>query len=336
MNPNGIVSKSKINRAGDNIRSGNESPQDHKIIEEWRISHRAVLNTFQAILRTRTKGKNIIVAQRHKRKSTIYDKLMRHSGMQLSRMDDVAGCRLIFNNISDLNKFRKIFHSARFYHKRKNDIDKYNYIKKPKSSGYRGIHDVYEYDVNSIQGQELKGLYVEIQYRTKIQHSWATAVELIGFITENKPKFQQGDKKVQELLIYASEILTRAFEKLKGPVPDISNKNLVNKFLKLDKELNIMSMLKRLNTIKKTETNKKNIILIFDQENKLDVKTFNDATEAFKQLIILENEYPDKDIVFVRADSGENIRLAFKNYYSDAKDFISLVEKGSEYLLKNN
>jgi len=333
MNPSLIISKNKINKAGDNIRLGIATQEDHKIIEDWRVSHRAVLNTFQAILRMRTKGSNIIVAQRHKRKSTIYDKLSRHSGMQLSRMDDIAGCRLIFNSINDLINFRSKFHKARFHHKRKNDIDKYDYIKNPKYSGYRGIHDVYEYNVNSIKGISLKGLNVEIQYRTKIQHSWATAVELIGFITVNKPKFQQGDKKVQKLLVYASEILTRAFEKMKGPMPSINNKDLVNKFKNIDKEINIISMLKRLNTIKQTKTNKKNMILIFDQENKLEIKSFNDATEAFKQLFILEKDNPNKDIVFVRADSDESIRLAFKNYYADAKDFISQIEKGCDLLL---
>ena len=37
---------------------------------------------------------------------------------------------------------------------------------------------------------------------------------------------------------------------------------------------------------------------------------------------------PGHDIVLVRADSGEEVRLAFKNYFSDARDFIQLVENG--------
>ena len=35
-------------------------------------------------------------------------------------MDDVAGCRLIFENLNHLNSFREAFHKARFSHKRKN------------------------------------------------------------------------------------------------------------------------------------------------------------------------------------------------------------------------
>lgn len=98
-------SKSRVNRAGNNIRDGASTEADLKVLEEWRSAHRAVLNTFQAILRNRTRGLNITVAQRHKRKSTIIDKLFRYPSMRLSRMDDVAGCRLIFEDIESLYNF---------------------------------------------------------------------------------------------------------------------------------------------------------------------------------------------------------------------------------------
>lgn len=167
-------SKSRVNRAGENIRNGIATSDDLHVIDEWRAAHRGVLNTFQAILRNRTRGSTITVAQRHKRKRTIFDKLHRLPGMQLARMDDVAGCRLIFKNIKELYSFRNKFHRARFNHERRNDLDKYDYIKQPKETGYRGVHDVYEYDVNSDVGQRLAGLNVEIQYRTLVQHAWST------------------------------------------------------------------------------------------------------------------------------------------------------------------
>ena len=137
-------SKSRVNRAGDNVRVGRATAEDLKVIEEWRAAHRNVLNTFQAILRTRLRFSRAVVAQRHKRRSTIYDKLERLPDMQLARMDDVAGCRAIFKTIKELREFRLTMHKARFNHKRKNDVDKYDYIVNPKQTGYRGIHDVYE------------------------------------------------------------------------------------------------------------------------------------------------------------------------------------------------
>jgi putative GTP pyrophosphokinase len=90
-------SKSRVTRAGKHIRQGAATADGLLVIDEWRAAHRGVLNTFQAILRKRTRGTKVSVAQRHKRKMTIFDKLIRFPGMQLARMDDVAGCRLIFS-----------------------------------------------------------------------------------------------------------------------------------------------------------------------------------------------------------------------------------------------
>ena len=109
-------SKGRVNRAGAAVREGAASEEDLAVIDEWRAAHRGVLNTFQAILRNRTRDTNITVAQRHKRKRTIFDKLHRFPQMQLARMDDVAGCRLIFRRIKELYGFRDDFHRARFNH----------------------------------------------------------------------------------------------------------------------------------------------------------------------------------------------------------------------------
>jgi len=81
-------------------------------------------------------------------------------------MDDVAGCRMIFDSIPALDEFRAAFHKARFRHKRKNDKDKYNYIKDPRSTGYRGIHDIYEYTAKTDEGKPYNGLLLELQFST--------------------------------------------------------------------------------------------------------------------------------------------------------------------------
>ena len=321
-------SKSRVNKAGVKVRENAATQEDLHVIDEWRAAHRAVLNTFKAILIQRGRNKGIIFAQRHKRKRTIFDKLKRFPGMNLSRMDDVAGCRLIFKSIKELYAFREKFHQARFNHKRRNadDVNKYDYIKRPKETGYRGVHDVYEYDVNSVVGRPLTGLYVEIQYRTLVQHAWATTVEVIGFITESQPKFQQGDTRFEHAMQMASEILTRAHERMKGPLPEISDRDLVAQFLNTDKELGLLQMLRGLNAADKVVSSKRNAILIFSEGKPLEVKQYRDATDALRALFDLEKQMPDRDIVLVRADTGEEVRLAFKNYFSDARDFIQLIE----------
>lgn len=329
-------SKERVSRAGDAVRNGNPTDEDLEVINVWRAAHRPVLNTFQAILRNRTHGKNIIVAQRHKRRSTIFDKLMRLPGMRLARMDDVAGCRLIFQTAEELYAFRKTLHAAHFKHQRKNEPDKYDYIKHPKETGYRGVHDVYAYDVNSKHGEPYKGLLIELQYRTIHQHAWATAVEVVGLITEAQPKFQKGDKRYEEAMSYASEIIARVYEDSNSCHADLAPEEVVQRFLEYDKELGLMRLLRALNTTDKEVTEKRNMILIFDTEGKLeDLETvsFRDATDALRELFRLEKEKPGKDIVLVRADKSEDVRIAFKNYFSDAKEFIELVEHGCNKLV---
>lgn len=242
-------------------------------------------------------------------------------------MDDIAGCRLIFESIQELYTFREAFHKARFKHKRKNDPDKYDYIRNPKSTGYRGIHDVYSYDVNSKNGELHKGLLVEIQYRTLVQHAWATAVEVIGFITENQPKFQQGDKRYEHCMALASEILARFYEQSSGPFEHKSNSELLNEFKALDNELHLVRNLTGLNSTESEATSNRNTILIFKPNSELETISFKETSDALKELFKLEKENPNLDVVLVKADTSEEIRTAFRNYFSDAKDFVRLLNE---------
>lgn len=335
MNEAGITtypggSKSRVSKAGAAVRAGRETPEDLEVINAWRAAHKAVLNTFQAILRNRTRETDTVVAQRHKRKQTIFEKLRRYPKMELHRMDDVAGCRLIFPDVVSMRRFREALHKARFRHKRRNDVDKYDYTKHPKDTGYRGIHDVYEYDVNSEVGQVAKGLLIEIQYRTAVQHAWATAVEVIGFITSSQPKFQQGDKRYETVMLYASEIVARAHEGLTSFLAGEPDQDVLRRFAELDNELGLLALLRGLNAADSVVSANRNVILIFGE--KLEVRSFASATEAIQALFELEKANPGKDIVLVRADTSEDVRNAFRNYFSDAREFIGLIETGCRVL----
>jgi hypothetical protein len=173
---------------------------------------------------------------------------------------------------------------------------------------------------------------VEIQYRTAVQHAWATAVEVIGFITESQPKFQKGDDRYEQAMALASEILARAYENLLGPFPDKSDVDVVKEFLAANSELKLLDMLRGLNASDTVSSEKRNSILIFHESNKLEVRSYKNATEALAALFELEKEMPGKDIVLVKADTTEEVRFAFKNYFSDAKDFIIMVEGGCQKL----
>ncbi|KRT57685.1 hypothetical protein Ga0076813_12045, partial [endosymbiont of Ridgeia piscesae] len=165
-----------------------------------------------------------------------------------------------------------------------------------------------------------------IQYRTEIQHAWATAVEVIGFITSSQPKFKKGDTRYQQAMALSSEIIARVHEKHNGPYPNTDGKVLVSRFLKLDDELNLINTLSGLNEVDAEVSSRKNVILIISPEGELETKTYRSATDAIRDLFELENNYPGHDIVLVKADTPEDVRFAFKNYFSDTRDFVQLLE----------
>lgn len=53
-------------------------------------------------------------------------------------MQDIAGVRVILNDLKELRLLESKLRSHNFKHELKNDKD---YINNPKESGYRGIHD---------------------------------------------------------------------------------------------------------------------------------------------------------------------------------------------------
>lgn len=323
--------RKQVSKAGERIAAKTATYADLATLENWRASHAWVINTFQVNLRRRSRGTDIVVGTRLKRRATIVNKLRRFPNMQLGRMHDIAGCRIIFPDIHSLTTFRQDLHRARFAHKRRSmEEEKWNYINHPKPDGYRGIHDVYEYESRSYMGQPWKGLLIEIQYRTLLQHSWATAVEVAGLLTHNNPKFGQGQPEFVEFFAVSSELLARQFEGMTSCYPDQSIDQLRERLHALEDDTRILQLFRKVNS-KVTNINfKMNNILIFpivseDDENKSDLEiiSFSSVAAAIDRYNALEKEREgEADIVLVRADNFENLRIAFRNYFADTTEFV--------------
>lgn len=148
--------------------------------------------------------------------------------MDLTGMNDIAGCRLIFNSIEELFSYRNDFNNKRkndkrFY--RCNDENKYDFITSPRDTGYRGIHDIYK-EISCDNNIQAK---IEIQYRTLAQHSWATALEIWDETHKKGAKFGLEDPLIQKLFSLYSELLWRFY--------DNAEKQVLNKFDISDEEL---------------------------------------------------------------------------------------------------
>ncbi len=338
------ASKKKVSRAAEKIRNSltNGSPiplDEEQIVENWRASHVHILNSWQATLRNRIGGKDIVFAQRLKRRNTIYDKLKRQPKMVFTRMHDIAGCRLIFKNEEDLHSYRNELHNAKkLSHKLKKEQSK-DYIVKPKESGYRGIHDIYEY--NSRKGKDRSphwnGLLVEIQYRTACQHAWATAVEVADNIMKGRAKFSEGDEKLQEFFRLTSEIIARAHENKKSCKSYLTNEELLDQFFSIEKETSLLRQLENLKTIQKEFSGVNVIIQLKSDPQKptSEIFVYESLSEANIEYFKKEKEFPDDDIVLVRGgDSKVNktIQDAFRNYFADTTDFVDYIKEGLKKL----
>ena len=82
------------------------------------------------------------------------------------------------------------------------------------------------------------------------------------------------------------------------------------------------------------------MILIFrgtetDERGVMEVRSYPNTTAALRALFELEQAHPGMDVVLVKSERPEDVREAFRNYFSDARQFIKLIGNGSRRLLKN-
>jgi len=320
-------SKKAVKKAGERIRHGEDADGDLNILNRWRAAHGYIINTFQANLRQRTRGTNIQVGQRLKRANTIIDKLRQGRALDLSSMHDIAGMRLVFSDIPSLNEFRASFHLSRAKHEMINAVPKYDYIAAPKESGYRGIHDVYKYKAGTLAGAQWNGLLIELQYRTIVQHAWATAVELSDVLTANRVKFSQGEKDHTRFFQICSELLARKYENSVSCLPDMSHRELVDEWSFLEGRSHIFRTLGEAGQ-QGADHDLKGFILLVVPENGSDlrVERHRSYRSAWHELLKIEREQPTWDVVLVGGSEGESLKSTFRNYFRNATEFIQLVE----------
>lgn len=128
------------------------------------------------------------MASRPKRMSSIRRKLAT-STVELHKMQDLAGCRAIVGDIASVNALLERIHD-RFPH----DIRKeWRFIQEPKPDGYRSHHIAFKFKPRRHEDEHFEGREVELQIRTRLQHSWATAVEAVSLYRGEDLKHHKGD-----------------------------------------------------------------------------------------------------------------------------------------------
>lgn len=327
-------SKKQIDKAGKIISNPNSSSQEKQealdILNNWRSSHAYPLQVITSNLRR--KNPNAIVVQRLKRLDSITGKLERFPEMSLYRMQDLGGCRVIVDSIEQvydsLNKYKK----SRIRHilKREND-----YIQEPKASGYRSYHIIYQFHSDDKETYN-KNMLIEIQFRTQLQHIWATALETMGVYTKTALKASIGDKDILRFFVLVSSVFAKMENTPICPnTPDDYNE-LISEIRDIDNKLNIVSRLSALSVAIKYTNEKYNkgkgyYLLRLDFNKKmLKITAFSTnqielATRAYNQIESINN--PQIDSVLVSATSFDTLKAAYPNYFTDITQFVDMMRR---------
>lgn len=336
-------SKKQINKAGATLTIENPSPADFEwaigLADRWRACHAYPINTFQATLRTRLRAYrgDPIAAQRLKRMPTIIDKLKRYPNMKLTTMQDIGGVRAILNSIRDVYSLASEYReSKRFAHEL---VDQKDYIQKPRDEdGYRSIHLIYRY--RNSHAQNYNGLRIELQIRTRLQHTWATAVESMGTLLGQALKSRLGDKEWLDFFALISAIF--AIDE-RYPIPPRfigqSREDLSISVASLEASLDALTLMRGLSVaaseIYKDHSRKGwsyHLIILNSLKRTLRIKPYDrdSLDQALADYASIEAEAAKGakvEPVLVSAGPMQKLRRAYPNFFLDINEFTRKVNK---------
>lgn len=338
------VSKKAIRRAGDIFRSRMELSTAEQneaidIINKYRQLFNVPLNAFQMTLRHRIQSlklTNSIVAQRLKRLPTIIFKLQLNKTMQLDTMQDIGGARAIVNNIKDLKSLHNAYLNSKtkFTHSLERE---YDYIEKPKDSGYRGYHMVFKYKGTTEKQKKYEGLRIELQLRTHLQHVWATAVETFEFFLGDKFKSSLGDPKWLEFFalvssLFALEEKQNVVERHRG----LSKEMITQKIREIMHELDVFKWLTTISKVsydaKKFRGNRKAYCLLVLDTEKHDTSIYiydkyARAYEAYSKWEYGDDKMKTEQVLLLRMDHINKATAAYPNFFANLKEFTQILQK---------
>jgi len=334
-------SRNKIKKAGKVLRNKEDfTPEKISFAEDalqyWRSLHEDVLNDFYSVVYTEVMAinTNAYVVQRLKRSPSIIAKLKRQENNQLTTMQDIVGIRAIMSNLTEVYRLREKLKKATNPHL----FEKYdNYMTNPQKSGYRSIHLIYKY--NSPKDPLKHNLLIEIQLRTELQHSWATAVETMGTFLGTNLKFGEGQPKWLKYFALTSSAFSFLEDTPQVPQHSHLSQNEVYKqvlyefrYNEITKCLTGFASAAKHIIEKRIKNEYYYLVRLSIKENKVFIISYSkeEFSKANTKYSALEREYSNDsktEVVLVSTDSIDELKSGFPNYFLDTSKFLSNMEK---------
>lgn len=329
-------SKNMVGRAGKNlidpICTETEYDISMEILSNWRASHAYPMHAMLISLRRRSSKIDVssVVVQRLKRTPSILTKLERFPDMKLNRMQDIGGCRSVVKTTKQAENLNLDIQNSRTRHIL-HKVD--DYITEPKPSGYRGIHLVYKYRGEK---EQYRDFFVELQIRSKIQHAWATAVEIVDTFTKQALKASHGQKDWMDFFRYTSAEFALMEDR---PIGDyVSNINTKSEVVRLERNLNALNRLNAFAVttqhIAKKKANKSDYFLLRLEGEPQVIKItaypaslIQSATQKYLEFEKRALKEALFDVVLVSAGSLHALKAAYPNYFADSREFIKYLKR---------
>lgn len=300
---------------------------DIKIISEWRDAHLYGTQKLSQLVDKRSKqigGKNVLVS-RSKKLESIKLKLSLNDSSNLSRMQDIGGCRII---VEDLNKLNAIVQRMSKFHGGFKLIKKTDYVTSPKPTGYRCVHLVYELQDNTNDNYKI---LLELQCRTKTQHLWATAVETVGLFNKVSLKSNQGDESWKEFFRLVS-MLFEYHETKKISFRNYTIRELINAISIHNRKYKCTSKIVGYQLapkyIEKTPEKEYYLLILNFANATLQIKSYSKSESEQAQQDYAAYEVandPNINTVLVSANSIKEVTEGYPNYFADTDEFIKLI-----------
>jgi ppGpp synthetase/RelA/SpoT-type nucleotidyltranferase len=326
-------SKGVIRRAGEclaaDIKDFEKFFEAYDVLDNWRVSHAYPIQSMLGYFRKKAfeVDAKSIVARRLKRTPSIVAKLKRESGMKLDRMEDIGGVRIIVDNLQKVAEVAKSIKSGSTRNVLRRERD---YITHPKESGYRGIHLIYQY--YGAKKENFPFHNVELQIRTKIQHAWATTVEVVGTFTRQGLKASRGSSEWLEFFRLAGDVFA-AVEK--GGLTS-NEYGARDELIKQSVSLGVLAKLQAyvVTTRYVNDRPKKGdnyfMMTLNANSGSIRVLSFPDletATKVYGKKEIELRDSADEDVVLVSTESIKTLKLAYPNYFADTTHFRQILNR---------
>ena len=261
-------------------------------------------------------------------------KLERMPDLRLSDMQDIAGCRAIVNSVEQV---RALVDGYKHQYSTHQLVDKDDYIRHPKSDGYRGYHLIYQY--SNARYPKYQGLKVEIQLRSALQHCWATAVETVDLFYREGLKAHRGSPEWRRFfaLMSAAIALEEGCKRVPGTPttwPELTAE-LRECALTLNVKAKLSAFGRTLQIIGEASTlhrNIKYVLLLLDPNaRKEQLRLFGfragSMDEAARQYAFFEQQTKrNGDTVLVSVSDLTNLRRAYPNYFLDTTVFLNTLQ----------